>query len=130
MLNKKNGHDKYSKQRGKGKFKKGNWGKPDEKGEISKSGAASGNNQNKRKDVDKRKIQCYNCEKFRHYANECLHKKDGKRNLKNEEKANIALDGSDSEVVLLMATTCEGNPLCEDWYLDSGCSNHTTGHRE
>jgi len=28
----------------------------------------------------------------------------------------MAQDNSDSEVVLLMATTCEGNPLCGDWY--------------
>ena len=109
----------YSKKRGKGKFKKGNWGKPDEKGENLKSGAGSGNNQNKMKDFDKRKIQCYNCDKFGHYADECWHKKDGKKNQKSEEKANIAQNGSNSKVVLLMATTCEGNPLCED--LDSGC---------
>jgi len=50
-------YDKNSKKRGKGKFNKGNWGKPDEKGENSKSGAASGNNHNKKKDFDKRKIQ-------------------------------------------------------------------------
>jgi hypothetical protein len=53
-----------------------------------------------------------------------------KKKLEKLKKANIAQDGSDSKVVLLMATTCEGNPLCEDWYLDSGCSNHMTGHRE
>jgi len=29
-----------------------------------------------------------------------------------------------------MATTCEGNPLCEDWYLDSGCFNYMTVHKE
>jgi len=127
---KKDGYDKNSKKKGKGKWKKGNQGKPDEKGENSKSGASFGNNQHRKKDVDKRKIQCYNCEKFGHYADECWHKKDGKRNHKGEEKGNITQDGSDLEVVLLMATTCEGDPLCEDWYLDSGCSNHMTGHRE
>jgi len=77
---KKDGYDKNSKQRGKGKFKKGNWGKLDEKGENSKSSAGFGNNQNTKKDFDKRKVQCYNCEKFGHYAEKCWHRKDGKRN--------------------------------------------------
>jgi len=43
--------------------------------------------------------------------------------------ANMAHDNSDSRVVLLVATTCEGDPLCEDWYLDSTCSNHIIGHK-
>jgi len=38
---------------------------------------------------------------FGHYADECWHKKDGNKS-------------SNSEVVLMMATTCEGNPLCDD----------------
>jgi len=95
--------------------------KPDEKGETLKTGAGSGNNQNKKKEFDNRNIQCYNCEKFGHYVDECWNKKDGKKNQKGEEKANIAQDGSDCEAALLISTTCEGNPLCEDWYLYSGC---------
>lgn len=87
---KKDGNDKNSKQRGRGRSKKGNCGKPDEKGENSKSGATSGQNQNERKDFDKRKIQCYNCDKFGHYDDECWNNKDGKRNQKGQEKANIA----------------------------------------
>ena len=30
----------------------------------------------------------------------------------------------------LMDTTCKWDPLCEDWYLDSNCSNHMTRHNE
>jgi len=48
QFTKKYGYDKYLKKKGKIKFK-GNWGKPDEKGETSKNGASSGNNQNKKK---------------------------------------------------------------------------------
>jgi len=48
QFTKKDGYDKYSKKKGKGKYKKGNWGKPDEKGETSKTGAGSGNHQNKK----------------------------------------------------------------------------------
>lgn len=30
----------------------------------------------------------------------------------------------------LLATTFEGNPICELWYRDSSCSNHMSGHKE
>jgi hypothetical protein len=60
-------------------------------------------------------VQCYNCENFAHYADECLHRKDVKKSQKNDEQANIVQDDdSDFDVVILMATTCEGDPMCED----------------
>lgn len=71
QFTKKDGYDKYLKKKEKGKFKKGKWRKSDEKGDSSKWGVSSGNNQSKKKEFDKRKIQCYNCEKFDHYADEC-----------------------------------------------------------
>lgn len=83
-------YDKYWKKKDKGKFKK---------------------------EFDKRKVQCYNSKKLGHYADECCHKKGGKKNQKGEEKTNMAQDNFDSEVVLFMATNCEGDPMCEVWYI-------------
>jgi len=37
-------------------------------------------------------------------------------------------NGSDSDQVLLMATTCSEEDSMS-WYLDTGCSNHMTGNR-
>lgn len=39
-------------------------------------------------------------------------------------------DDSDSELVLLMVTTVEGNSLVKAWYLGIGCSNHMIGHKD
>jgi len=55
--------------------------------------------------------------------------KDGKKCHTCDKATNIAQDDFDSEVVLLMATTSERYPMCEDLYLDFGCSNHITGHK-
>ncbi|MCI25450.1 retrovirus-related pol polyprotein from transposon TNT 1-94, partial [Trifolium medium] len=30
----------------------------------------------------------------------------------------------------MMATTCDASAKSEEWYIDSGCSNHMTSHRE
>ena len=84
----------------------------------------SGKDQNKKRDFDKSKVQCYNCEKYGHFADECWFKKDQKA-----EEANIAHEG-DPDPMLLMAATCEDKMKGEEWYLDSGCSNHMTAHRE
>jgi len=121
---KKEGNHKNSKK-GKGKS---NWSnnskfKADNKTESSKRGGF-GKNQNKKKDFDKSKVQCYNCDKFGHFADEFWFKKD-----QNTEEANIA-HGGDPDTVLLMAATCEDRMKGEEWYLDSGCSNHMTAHRE
>lgn len=52
------------------------------------------------------------------------------RKIIKVKKANFAHDNFDYEVVLLMATTCEVDPLREEWYHDTRCSNHMTRHKE
>nr|XP_004488491.1 uncharacterized protein LOC101509666 [Cicer arietinum] len=42
----------------------------------------------------------------------------------------MAAEDSDLDEVLLMATTKSDDDYPEQWYLDTGCSNHMTGHKE
>ena len=114
-------------------MKKGNWSnsgniKIDDISKSSKRGGGFGTNHGMEKDFDKRRVQCNNYENFVHCANEWWHRKDGKKGNENDEELNIA--HNDFEVVFLMDTTCEGDPICEDWYLDSRCSNHMINHKE
>ncbi|MCH85966.1 retrovirus-related Pol polyprotein from transposon TNT 1-94, partial [Trifolium medium] len=114
------------KKKGKGKAHWSNNGKAktDDKTESSKRGGFI-KSHNKKKNFDKSKVQSYNCEKFGHFADECWFKKD----QQNGEEANI-VQGNDPNAVLMMATTCDDSVKNEEWYLDSGCSNHMTAHRE
>lgn len=64
------------------------------------------------------------------HANECWHRKEGKENQKSNEEAHIAhYDDYYLYVFFLMAVTCQGNYICELWYLGLGCSNHMTTHK-
>ena len=76
---------------------------------------------------DKKKIQCYCCQKFGHFASECRSNKERK-----SEEANIARssDDSDGESVLLMASETDDMNSSEWWYMDTGCSNHLTGNKK
>ena len=63
-------------------------------------------------------MQCYNYEKYGHYASEC-------RNVAvKEEKALCAKDGDNEEPTLLMM--CDGGEDQEAWFVDTGASNHMT----
>jgi hypothetical protein len=53
-------------------------GKTNDKAGSSK-GKGFGNIQKKKKEFDKSKIQCYNCEKYGHFVDECRSNK-GKKN--------------------------------------------------
>lgn len=123
---KKDDYDRKNFKKGKKNSKGGNWSKGknngSDKGESSKEG-----NSNQKKKVDKKKIQCFKCEKFGHYASECWSGK-GKQSNNDEEEAKIAQDDSDSESLFMMVTTIS-NESCnsESWFLDTGCSNHMTG---
>ncbi|WJX39045.1 hypothetical protein P8452_26635 [Trifolium repens] len=93
------------------------------------SSGGGGKQKDKPKKKDRSKIQCYNCDKYRHYANECKNPKK-KKGQDNEEEVKVADDssGSDDETSF-MVTIADETADSMVWYFDSGCSNHMTGNR-
>jgi len=95
----------------------------------SESSNEGNSNQNKKKGFDKKKIQCFKCEKFGHFVSECWSGK-GKKAKNDEEQSKIAQDDSDSESLFMMVTTTS-NESCnsKSWFLDTGCYNYMTGNK-
>lgn len=64
-----------------------------------------------RKSFNKKNVQCYTCNEFRHYSTKCWHNEAAK-NIKNDEATNLAQDTYDSESnhVLLMRITERVSP--------------------
>ena len=130
-----NNYDGGKSKKGKGKWKNNKW-----KGSSEGSSSSGNHNQNEetdkksggnhkvgKKKFNKKGIQCYNCHKWGHFADECK----SKRVPRNADEAQLTQDeDSDSDKVLLMATTNSEEDNVNLWYLDTGCSNHMTGHRE
>ncbi|CAJ2635289.1 unnamed protein product [Trifolium pratense] len=105
-----------------------------------KGGGGSGNSKNSKK-YSKKDVECYNCGKHGHYADECWFAKGnkGKGKKKYNDAANAVEEeeqsSSDEEddVKLMMATLNEisDNTANTDyWFLDTGCSNHMTSHKD
>ena len=102
-----------------------------------KSERKSGNSQWKggRKIVDRKKLKCFNCGKLGHFSTECRAPPTQNENRgKQHDEANLAKEDtevkSDDQPLLLMMTTNFDMSSCENnWYIDSGCSNHMTGNR-
>ena len=88
------------KKKGKGKWKSNKNEGGNSKQESQKKG---GESDGKGKKKSKEHIQCYNCKKWGHFANECVNPKVPR---KRNEVAQLARD-SDEEVVALMATVDE-----------------------
>jgi hypothetical protein len=131
-----NGKKPWSKNKGKEtkEASKGN----DRAESSNKGGGGSVDSKNSKK-FSKKNVQCYNCEKFGHFANECWFGKGNKNKDKkksNDEACAAQEEDSsddDGEVKLMMATISEtgDNAAHTDyWYLDTGCSNHMTSHKE
>ncbi|XP_074374408.1 uncharacterized protein LOC141714811 [Apium graveolens] len=74
---------------------------------------------------DKSQYQCYNCNKYGHFSYEC-------RAPKVEERSHFAAVKEDKGVGTAMFLTYKGDEESKKnvWYLDSGASNHMTGHKE
>jgi Zinc knuckle len=75
-----------------------------------------------KKAENKPNVDCYNCGKHEHYARDCWAEK------KVEGKTNYA-KVIENEKVLLMAQTPSTSGCDTVWYLDTGASNHMTGHK-
>ncbi|XP_004515137.1 uncharacterized protein [Cicer arietinum] len=103
QTSKKEGYHNDFKKKGKSKANWSNNGKNkiEDKAESSRR-RGFGRSQNKRRDFDKSKVQCFNCDKHGHFVDECWFKKD----QKIDEEANLA-HGDNSSTVLMMATTSD-----------------------
>ena len=95
-----------------------------------KGGGSNSQNSSNRKKFDKRSIQCFNCQKFGHFADECYSKPNNKREPKGDDAKLAQEEDDDTEQVLLMVTTQIEGASDNCWYLDTGCSTHMTGRRE
>jgi hypothetical protein len=120
------GKNKYKNQHSQQEVSK----KDQEKGETSKN---DGNGKGK-KPMNKKHIQCYNCQKYGHFASECKGKKVPRQYSNEDSKANVAENdnNSDHDPLLLQmmatSTTDDNFPKDDGWYLDTGCSTHMTGY--
>ena len=93
---KKGGGDSWKNKKGKGKWK---YNKQENSGSKSENQKKEGENNGKGKKKSKEHIQCYNCQKYGHHADECSNPKVPR---KKGEEAQLAHDSDDEEVVLLM----------------------------
>lgn len=139
---KNNGKGKYSKGGGAdgSHYKQNHHNSDHDHGESSKkrgdggSKGRDGNHKNHEgtKKFDRRKIQCYNCQKWGHFQDECKFPSKDRRS-RDDDEAPLAQDDSDSDSgsVLLMTTADADPPMTSDsWYLDIRCSNHMTCRKE
>jgi len=77
-----------------------------------------------------KKIQCYNCGKWGHYAADCWHGRGKQKKVSDDAERHVAQNDSEEKPVVLMVTTSEEEFGRENWFPDTGCSNHMTGHKE
>ncbi|PNX73781.1 phytoalexin-deficient 4-2 protein, partial [Trifolium pratense] len=91
-------------------------------------------------EVDISKIQCYGCNQFGHYKNECPKQKnspykksmmatwdelDELQETEEEQEANVCLMTNAN-----IEEECHLAMKRKPWYLDSGCSRHMTGDKQ
>ncbi|XP_073221473.1 uncharacterized protein [Cicer arietinum] len=130
QISRKSNQDGVKNKKWKGKSK---WYQKQDQDEEAGGSRSQQNSDNKskkpygKKRFDKRKVQCYNCQIYGHFTDECRSKKV----QRDDGEAQLAqADSSDSNEVLLMASTSMEDDCPGLWYLDTGCSNHMTDHKE
>ena len=77
---------------------------------------------------NKSNVECYNCHKRGHYANECKSKGDNHVVNCAQEDSNHVQEEEDHTI--LMAATSNETPNNQTQYLDTGCTNHMCGKKQ
>ncbi|XP_060182192.1 uncharacterized protein LOC132611845 [Lycium barbarum] len=75
---------------------------------------------------DKSKVQCYNCGKYGHYQCDCWYNESENR----EEQAKMVENYRDKQETLLFSSSATEENKGNEWFIDSGCSNHMYGNKE
>ncbi|GAU32209.1 hypothetical protein TSUD_277890 [Trifolium subterraneum] len=111
-----------NKNKGKDQFKKENSQQenPKNNGDQGESSKYDGNDKGK-KFMNKKNIQCYNCQKYGHFASECRNKKVPRQYNNEESEANMAQDdsGSETNALLMMAITSDDYDENGQWKWDN-----------
>ncbi|XP_076933304.1 uncharacterized protein LOC143599174 [Bidens hawaiensis] len=81
--------------------------------------------------------QCHVCKKYGHLKRDCWYNEDAQAQIvaeetqKDEARVEAKVEENPEEPRLLMMFTADqDDPANNQWYLDSGCSNHMTGMKE
>ncbi|XP_045810509.1 uncharacterized protein LOC123904949 [Trifolium pratense] len=75
---------------------------------------------------DKKNIQCYNCQNYGHFADECRFREES-----SDVEAKMARNDDDDEgSVTLLVTTKDESDFQEKWYLDTGCTTHMAWRKD
>ncbi|XP_071700349.1 uncharacterized protein [Rutidosis leptorrhynchoides] len=72
-----------------------------------------------RSSFDKLTVECYNCHALGHFSYECL---------KWNNDANFGDSNEEDYMLLMTYEKVQNHPICNEWFLDSGCSNHMCGN--
>ncbi|XP_019431231.1 PREDICTED: uncharacterized protein LOC109338443 [Lupinus angustifolius] len=114
--------------------------------DVESGNARKGNHKfSGKKKKDQSKIQCFNYKKWGHFASDCklgMKSKDAEASLAKEEDSDedvlLTTEGevTDLEIstldekLLMVTTKGDQQSSSINWYLDTRCSNHMTGHKE
>lgn len=74
---------------------------------------------------DKRKVQCYSCNKFNYFSTGYWSNK-----VRKGEESNLGRGDFDDEPMLLMASVNVGGLMVNWWHMDTSCSNNLIRKRQ
>ncbi|XP_073103300.1 uncharacterized protein [Elaeis guineensis] len=123
------GHGDYYYNRGRGGHNNnhGVGGNNQEKSSTSHQQNSRGHGSGRsRGRYDKSNVECYSCDKYAHYSNECRYKD-------NTQRAHCLQEDDDDyggDHALLMVTATGEAPNYHTWFLDTRCTNHMCRKKE